>query len=199
MQISKDHWLDTATRETIPGGALMGIRRFLVIHFTSGATALSSINYWRQLGTGVCAHIVIDRDGTVYQVRPFDRTCGHAGSSRWKDPKTGITYHGLNTCSIGIELANAGDDVELASKWSSMPRKVAAHKNGGHKVQWEQYPDKQIAACKAVSAALVARYKLDDVIGHEDIAPGRKNDPGPLFPMGDLRVHCGFPKDITSQ
>jgi N-acetylmuramoyl-L-alanine amidase len=192
MKITDDHWLDPVNRSPIPGGATMAIRRFLVIHYTAGATAQSSINYWRQLGNGVCAHFVIDRDGTTYQCRPCNRTAGHAGASVWKDPKTGITYHGLNACSIGIELANAGDNPTLTGKWSTLPPIFARHKNGGPLVAWERYPAPQLAACEALSKVLVARYKLDDVVGHEDIAPRRKVDPGPAFPMQALREACGF-------
>ena len=194
MQMTPDHWLDTAARRPLPGGATMPTRRLLVIHFTSGASATSSIDYWKQLGTGVCAHFVIDRDGTIYQCRPCDRTAGHAGASQWKDPKTGTTYFALNACSIGIELANAGDDAALAKKWTDLPLKSARHKNGGPVCQWEQYPAEQLAACESLAKLLVARYNLDDVVGHEDIAPERKNDPGPAFPMAKLRKACGFPE-----
>jgi N-acetylmuramoyl-L-alanine amidase len=47
-----------------------------------------------------------------------------------------------------------------------------------------------------VSKLLVERYNLDDLIGHEDIAPSRKTDPGPAFPMANLRVACNFPAMI---
>jgi N-acetylmuramoyl-L-alanine amidase len=57
---------------------------------------------------------------------------------------------------------------------------------------WEKYPQAQLDACFAVAKALVERYKLDDVCGHEDIAPERKNDPGPAFPMQELREFVGF-------
>ncbi len=198
MKITPDHWLDTATRDPIPGGAVMGIRRFLVIHFTSGASALSSIEFWRtKEAKGASAHFVIDRDGTIYQCRPCDRTAGHAGSSQWKCPKTGHTYFALNTCTIGIELANAGDNAAVAAKWSDMPRVKLRHKNGGPLTEWEQYPKEQLAACEALSKVLVARYNLDDVVGHDDIAPDRKNDPGPAFPMEKLRKACGLPPCIT--
>ena len=190
MTIGEDHWLDGVQRDPIPGGAIMAIRRFLVIHFTAGATGQSSIGYWKQLGNGVCAHFVIERDGTIYQCRPCNRTAGHAGSSRWADPKTGITYYGLNACSIGIELANGGD--AFPERFSSLKPTIARHKNGGHAKEWETYPAAQLAACEELSRALVARYHLDDVVGHEDIAPARKNDPGPAFPMLALRKACGF-------
>lgn len=179
MKITEDHWLDGAIREPIAGGSPMNIRRFLIIHFTAGATAKSSINFWRTPeAKGASAHIVIDRDGTIYQCRPFNRTCGHAGKSKWKG------FENLNSCSIGIELANAGDSEALARKWSKLPLVKARHKNGGVVKFWEGYPEVQIAACAEVSALIAARYKMDvatDIVGHDDIAPDRKNDPGPAW------------------
>lgn len=193
MKVTDQHLLEGVKLDLLPGGSPMNVRRFLVIHFTSGASGQSSINFWKTPeAKGASAHIVIDRDGTVIQCRPFNKTCGHAGKSRWKG------FDGLNTCSIGIELANAGDDVKLAKKWSTLSLFAAKHKNGGPSQDWERYPDAQVSACEAVAKALVARYKLDDVIGHDDIAPDRKNDPGPAFPMGQLRIACGFPAKITA-
>jgi N-acetylmuramoyl-L-alanine amidase len=187
MTITEDHWLAEAIRLPLPGGAVMPVRRFLVLHFTSGATARSSVDFWKTpAAKGASAHIVIDRDGTIYQCRPFNRTCGHAGKSTWRG------FSGLNACSIGIEMANAGDDEALARKWSRMPLLKERHKNGGPACEWERFTAEQLAACEAISKALVARYHLDDVIGHDDIAPDRKNDPGPAFPMQHLREACGF-------
>ena len=71
---------------------------------------------------GVSAHYVIGRDGTVYQCHPFNKTCGHAGKSEWKG------FENLNSCSIGIELANAGDDSQLARNWSGLALTKASHK-----------------------------------------------------------------------
>lgn len=168
----------------------MPVRRFLVIHYTSGATAESSIKFWRTPeAEGASAHIVIDRDGTIYQCRPFDMTCGHAGVSRWKKISS------LNKCSIGIELANAGDDERLTKRWSKYPAIEARHKNGGTLKKWEAYPVAQLNACEQVAQALVARYHLDDIVGHDDIAPSRKVDPGPAFPMQSLRAVCGLHTD----
>ena len=178
----------------------MPVRRLLVIHFTSGMSAQSSIDFWNSpKAKGASAHIIIDRDGTVFQCRAFDRTCGHAGVSRWKDPTDGVRA-GCNAFSIGIELANAGDSVsgsvEEPKAFGKYPCEAGAirakHKNGGPASLWENYPAAQLDACFAVAKALVDRYKLDDVCGHEDIAPERKNDPGPAFPMQKLRESLGF-------
>jgi N-acetylmuramoyl-L-alanine amidase len=69
---------------------------------------------------------------------------------------------------------------------------TSKHKNGGPETQWEAYTLAQLAACEQVAKALVTRYKLDDIVGHDDIAPTRKNDPGPAFPMASLRQSCGY-------
>lgn len=196
MKVDDEHWLEGVKRIPILGGAVMNIRRFAVMHFTAGATGLSSINYWKALSNGICAHIVIERDGTIYQCRPFNRTCGHAGKSAWRDPNTGQFFRNLNSCSIGIELANAGDNPALATRYTSLPLVSGKHKNGGNVRKWEQFPKVQLDAAEAVTRAIVQRYNLDDVVGHEDISPDRKCDPGFAFPMVEFRRKLGFTEPL---
>lgn len=196
MQITPSHWLQGARRQIIPGGTAMPIRRALVIHFTAGATGQSSIDFWRTpKAEGACAHVVIERDGSIIQCRPFNLTCGHAGKSKWRDPKTGTLYQGLNACSIGIELANAGNDPD-ALKWARKQPGFASvratHRNGGTNAEWECYPGLQLAALTKVAESLVKQYKLDDITGHDCIAPARKDDPGPAFDMLRFREALGF-------
>lgn len=193
MKITDQHFLEGATSDPITGGSDLPIRRCLVIHFTAGATAKSSIASMRS--QGLAAHLVIDRDGTIYQCRPFNRTCGHAGRSRWLDPKTGKRYEGLNSISIGFEIANAGNDngaLSWARKQPGFDSIKAQHRNGGPLVEWETYPQAQLEAVFAAAKACVEKYRLDDITGHDCIAPERKDDPGPAFPMQMLREHCGF-------
>ena len=194
MKINSDHWLESSIRKPLIGGNDMPTRRALVLHFTSGASALSSIEFWKSPeAMGACAHFVIDRDGTIYQCRPFDRTAGHAGKSIWTDPNTGTKYQTPNAVTIGIEFANAGDSATAEGKafggkfTCPAGSDLARHKNGGPLTHWERFPKKQIDAGKLLAAALVLRYNLDDIVGHDDIAPGRKNDPGPLFPMFEFK------------
>lgn len=192
-----DHWLKDAIRVELPGGEAMNVRRCVVTHFTSGGTAKSSIEFWKTAAAkGASAHIVIDRDGTVYQCRPFNRTCGHAGVSKWEDPITGKLYRNINSCSIGIELANAGDDTAVQKIAAKLPGYAgvvkATHRNGGRLATWELFPPAQLGVCTAVVKALVKEYNLDDVTGHDCVAPARKLDPGPSFPMRELRAACGF-------
>ena len=141
---------------------------------------------------GANAHLVIDRDGTVFQCRPFNRTCGHAGVSRWRDPRTKKLYTGCNDFSIGIENANAGDEERVAQKNSKLPLVQAKHRNGGPEQKWEAYPPEQLASVFRVVSLLMDRYKSVDITGHECIAPERKNDPGPAFPMEELRKANGL-------
>lgn len=193
MTITDDHWLAEAHRNRIAGGIDMPVRRCVVIHFTAGATGRSSIEAMRD--AGLSAHLVIERDGTIIQCRPFNKTCGHAGKSRWVDPKTKKKYEGLNSCSIGIEIANAGNDsgaLSWARRQPGFESIQAKHRNGGRESEWEVYPEAQLDAVFTVTKMLLAHYKLDDITGHDCIAPERKDDPGPAFPMQALREQCGF-------
>lgn len=188
----KNHLIEGAISDPIPGGAVMLIRRCLVWHFTGGATGASSVQAMKE--RGVSAHVVIDRDGSIRQCRPFNVQCAHAGKSRWQDPKTGEQYGSANSYAIGIEIANAGDDPG-ALKWAKKngaKTRMAKHPNGGPVTEWEEYPAAQLAAVLELSKLLVATYHLDDCTTHEAIAPERKNDPGPCFPVEEMREACGF-------
>ncbi len=195
-----DGWLTTGTRIPYPAERSIGIPLFVVEHFTSGGKADTSIAYWKTPDArGAEAHIIIDRDGTIDQLRPFDEECDHAGESQWTDPRTGKLHRYLNQCSVGIEYANAGDGANgdgtafVAHKFFCPAGVVLLkHKHGGPTTYWESFPEAQIAAGIAVTAALVAHYDIHDIVGHDDIAPNRKNDPGPAFPMSRLRKACGF-------
>jgi N-acetylmuramoyl-L-alanine amidase len=189
----ENHILVSAKQDIIPGGSVMNLRRFLVIHSTCGASGESSIAMWKEKADGVCAHLVIDRDGSVVQCRAFNRTAGHAGRSLWHHDHE--NYANLNSCSIGIELANAGNDkgaIGWAKRQPGFRSIIARHQNGGPILEWECYPPAQLAACEMVSKLLCERYKLDDVVGHDQISPDRRDDPGPAFPMDRLRSSCGL-------
>jgi N-acetylmuramoyl-L-alanine amidase len=177
------------------GGALPSPTRFLVMHSTYGASARSSARWFQSSkNTGkASAHLVIDRDGTAIQCVRFDLVAHHAGKSRWK----GIV--GLNAHSIGIELANWGYLRSGGSGWESytgvpIPNPVMAnHRNGNPNgisgpISWEPYPAAQIAAAVDIARLLAATYGITEIVGHDDIAPSRKWDPGPAFDMARFRT-----------
>ena len=174
----------------------MQVRRCIVLHFTGGASGASSVEAMKQ--RGVSAHVVVERDGTIRQCRPFNEKCAHAGASRWQDPKTGKMYGSANEYGIGIEIANAGSD-PVALSWAKKhggKTRMAKHRNGGPIQEWEEFPDTQIKAVTDLCVALVKQYNLDDVTGHDCIAPERKDDPGPLLPMESIRDACGFGRTL---
>ena len=136
--------------------------QYVVVHYTSTGVERSL-----QLLTqgSVSSHYLIDATpATVYQLVDEDRRAWHAGDSQWR----GRTW--LNASSIGIELVNEG------------------YRDGTGGRQWQPYSEAQISALIALLKDIVQRHHLpvDSIIGHSDIAPQRKVDPGPLFPWRRL-------------
>lgn len=164
--------------------------RYLVIHFTAGRNKESSVQWFLNPNADASAHLVIGRDGTITQMVPFDKIAWHAGASRWE----GLDR--LNRYSIGIELDNAGKLTYQNEKWmtwfgGTIPKEevlIAQHKDGSLEAGWHMYTPEQLEALVQVSVLLVKTYKLKDVIGHDDISPFRKSDPGPAFPMASFNA-----------
>ena len=146
------------------------------------------------------AHLVIAADGAVTQCAPFNVVTWHAGRSQWKG------LHGLNQFSIGIEIVNGGRLERRGEKWTCPVDKVtipdddvvmAMHKNETQVAAWHEYTSKQLEVSLQIAAALVSHYGLQDVLGHDDISPMRKSDPGPAFPMSSFRAKAMGRKDDT--
>ncbi|MCX7755981.1 MAG: N-acetylmuramoyl-L-alanine amidase [Anaerolineales bacterium] len=165
-------------------------RRFVVIHYTGGAGFAASVAWLASRKSGVSAHIVIGRNGEVAQLVPFNLRAWHAGESKWRE------FNGLNNYSIGIELDNAGLMKRSGNRWVSSFGQVypdsdvlaAPHKSTPNVVYgWHKYTDVQLQTAAQVVAALVKAYGIQEIIGHDDIAIGRKWDPGPAFPMEQFR------------
>ncbi len=171
------------------GGKL--VPRYLVFHYTAGRSAASSVESLctRKPSGSASAHIVLGRDGAIVQLAPFDVVTWHAGQSQWN----GLV--GLNNASIGIEMDNAGPMNRVGTSYvawfgKAYPDKevmVAEHKHGGGVRGWHAYTEAQIARALEIADLLVEHYGLEDVLGHEDIARGRKQDPGPAFPLASIR------------
>jgi N-acetylmuramoyl-L-alanine amidase len=115
----------------------------------------------------------------------------HAGVSTWEGRSS------LNAYSFGIELDNNGRLNRLGTQWSSIFKQiipedqviVAKHKNGRGPYGWQTYTDAQLESAVEACRALFLAYQLRDVLGHDDIAPLRKSDPGPAFPIDSFRGH----------
>lgn len=169
------------------GGAVE--HEFLVMHYTAGRNAEQSIAWLARPEARASAHIVIDRDGEITQLVPFDRIAWHAGRSEW------LGRAGLNRYSLGIELDNAGRLTRQGGHWRAWfgdeyadeDVVEATHKHESAASGWHAYSPVQIDAALAAASLLFNHYGLRDVLGHDDIAPGRKSDPGPAFPMASFR------------
>jgi len=138
--------------------------RYIVLHYTS-ADAKTSLKLLSQ--GRVSSHYLITDDARphVYRLVDETRSSWHAGESQWYKQVS------LNAVSIGIELVNSGR-MDLAN---------------GQK-QWAPYSPAQIQTLTVLVKELIVRYgiRAENIVGHSDIAPQRKTDPGPLFPWKQL-------------
>ncbi|WP_439634017.1 N-acetylmuramoyl-L-alanine amidase [Glycocaulis sp.] len=127
----------------------------LVLHYTGMETGRAAIDRLADPAAKVSAHYVVEEDGSVIAMVDETKRAWHAGLSYWR----GITD--INSASIGIEIVNGGHDFGLPD-----------------------YPPAQISAVTALSREIIARHAIApvNVVGHSDIAPGRKIDPGEKFP-----------------
>ncbi len=142
--------------------------RFIVLHYTDGSQAASL----RTLSQGdVSAHYLVSDEQTgpgrvrVYNLVPEDRNAWHAGESSW------FGRTALNNASIGIEITNSGP---------------APGPDG--ETRWEPYTEAQIRTVILLVRDIARRHGVlpENIVGHSDIAPQRKTDPGPAFPWGRL-------------
>lgn len=144
----------------------------LVLHYTGMASAASAIDRLCDPASRVSSHYVVEEDGQVWSLVPEARRAWHAGLSFWR----GRT--GLNHWSIGIEIVNPGHE------WGYRP-----------------FPAAQMNAVRDLCLGLLARHPIParNVVGHSDIAPTRKQDPGELFDWAALaRSGVGLWPDIAA-
>ena len=131
----------------------------IVVHYTGMATGEAALARLRDPAAKVSAHYLVEEDGRVFTLVPEARRAWHAGASFWKGEEN------LNGVSIGIEIVNPGHE------WGYRP-----------------FPDAQIAAVIGLIGDIRTRWSIADdrIVGHSDIAPARKDDPGELFPWSVL-------------
>ena len=132
----------------------------VVLHYTGMPTGEGALTRLRDPEAKVSAHYMVELDGRVFSLVAEERRAWHAGVSFWKGERD------INGCSIGIEIVNAG------------------HDDGGY----HAFPDAQIEAVIALLSDIRGRWEIDDdrILGHSDVAPDRKEDPGELFPWKRL-------------
>ncbi len=161
----------------------------IIIHYTAGGSGRSSADWLSREEVAASAHLVIDRSGQVFQLLPFNKKSWHAGPSSLGERSN------FNNFSIGIELDNAGILQKIGNRYqSSFSREYdesevlkATHQNENNSKYWHKYTPAQIEACELICVLLISKYGLKYIYGHDEIAVGRKTDPGPAFAMDAFR------------
>ena len=131
----------------------------IVLHYTGMADAATAIARLTSPDAGVSCHYLVAEDGQVVRMVDEAQRAWHAGNSYWR----GITD--VNSASVGIEIVNPG-----------------------HEFGYRPFPDEQIAALIPLVSSIKDRHGIGrgNVVGHSDVAPTRKEDPGELFPWEAL-------------
>ena len=131
----------------------------IVLHYTGMPTGEGALARLRDPEAKVSSHYLVEEDGRVFQLVPEARRAWHAGVSFWKGERD------LNGVSIGVEIVNPG-----------------------HEFGYRPFPEPQIAAVIGLVADIRTRWSVPNgrIVGHSDIAPTRKADPGELFPWDRL-------------
>ena len=131
----------------------------IVLHYTGMATAEAAEDWLCNLESQVSSHYLVYENGAVVQMVPEKARAWHAGKSFWQGETD------LNSCSVGIEIANPG-----------------------HDLGYTDFPDTQIASVILLCRDIIDRWAIPPrrVLAHSDIAPGRKIDPGEKFPWQHL-------------
>lgn len=173
--------------------ATRNICDFVIIHYTgSHGTYKSSTDWAADPKSKVSWHLTVGRKGEINQhIDGFRTVLWHAGQSEWNATNVGKLYKSLNRYSIGIEIANAGKLTQNEKgKWVSTYGKVFTDDNvfiADDGTGWEKFTNEQIETVCAVALVLAEEYNCVDILGHNEISPGRKIDPGPAFPLLKLR------------
>ena len=130
--------------------------RFIILHYTGMKSEKEAIIRLTNIQSQVASHYLITRSGKIINLVPDLYIAWHAGVSYWG------SFKSLNKNSIGIEISNPGHDLDNYKKFSS----------------------KQIQSIIKLSKFLIKKYKINpkNILGHSDIAPNRKKDPGEKFP-----------------
>jgi N-acetylmuramoyl-L-alanine amidase len=149
--------LESPNCDERPGGA--AAIDMLILHYTGMRNAGEAIDRLRDPAAKVSSHYVIDEDGAVLRLVAEEKRAYHAGLSYWRGRRA------LNDVSIGIEIVNPGHE------WGYRP-----------------FPPVQMAAVRDLCLGILSRHAIParNVVGHSDVAPNRKQDPGELFDWGGL-------------
>ncbi|MDW9531862.1 N-acetylmuramoyl-L-alanine amidase [Sinorhizobium meliloti] len=189
-----------------PNGGESITPKFLVMHYTAGYDAKSAIDTFKRRISEVSAHLVIDTDGKITQMMPFNRKAWHAGPSIFRGVKN------LNSHSIGFEFVNIGFLKKTANGFIDAYGNTVREDRfddyviakqpivGSGEYHWPVYPKVQIEAGLDAAKAIIDTYDIEGIASHEEIdTRGWKTDPGPAFPMKSFQNLLGAARRDPSQ
>lgn len=181
----------------------------LVYHFTVSSRSAGTVRWLCNPDAGVSADFVIGRGGDVWQLAPLSDRTWHAGGATSK-------FNGLgnvNGRSKGIEIVNWGPLFLDDKKYRTVGRNSvtvdqvdvwASERSGGVDDEkttyryWERFTMKQIRSLQWLTQVLTRRYPEAELVGHEDVDPTRKVDPGPAFPWDEVLKAVDHSKDYPA-
>jgi N-acetylmuramoyl-L-alanine amidase len=183
----KTDFLETQGKDS--GLFAAGCPDMIVIHYTAGRDLDSSVRTLQDPSVKASAHLVVGRDGAVKQLIGLNRVAWHAGISSLGSRTN------LNRYSIGIEIDNAGRLEKSGGRYKAWFGRfyeesevfTGTHRNESRESHWHAYSEPQLEAVFEICRALHQAFGIKHIVGHEEIAPKRKVDPGPAFPMDELR------------
>jgi N-acetyl-anhydromuramyl-L-alanine amidase AmpD len=174
--------------------------RFVVIHFTTGTDPKSIVHTFQNPDEGVCTHLLVARNGHVIQFVPFDKVAFHCGLSAWESVRH------LNQFAIGIEVDNAGylDQTRkgFKRKGKTIPQEQVEfkkHWKEDHKNRpWQTFSEDQVRVVSDLVKALIKKYPtIKEIVGHDMVNLVNRLDPGPFYPLGELReAILGSPQPV---
>lgn len=154
---------------------------YIILHYTANCNETSILKWFKNYVHPVSAHYLISPNGTITMTVDPKYRAWHAGESYWKGCEE------MNTYAIGIEIINPGSTKQKkdpCGKDSITWSKKDCYLVTGSDNCWYPFTTQQINSLIELCKYLMKKYKIspENIIGHSDIAPGRKVDPGPLFP-----------------
>ena len=171
-----------------------GLPDTVVLHYSGTGTLQAAVNSHLDPDVKASVHVVIGRNGSIVQMLPLDRIAWHAGVSEYQGRKD------LNRYSIGIELENAGRLTKSGDQYASWFGRTyseedviqAVHKNESEPSYWHRYSEAQIVAVMDVCRLLCRTYGVVNIVGHDEVSPETKVDPGPAFPINQIQERLLF-------
>lgn len=203
LEVSAHKVVGAEQRSSPNRGGPLEAPTILVLHFTAGPSFAGAMSWLCNPLAKASAHLVIGRAAELGQLVPLNVVAWHAGASMWKGRSR------VNERSIGIELVNAGKLRKRGEHWfpqyawkrdpktgvlrfveGSKPTPdsdVYVHTDG---TRWHAYTEPQLCKLDEATAAVLGYAPtITEIVGHEDVAPKRKTDPGPAFPWERFGGH----------